>query len=74
MEELDEHSKASHTRKKVFKANIGPHSEELLNTSSRLEIRPHPSAQNNNNNKDVGPSEKACTSTSNNATTTPMED
>ncbi|WVY94271.1 hypothetical protein V8G54_033359 [Vigna mungo] len=59
---------------KVFKANIGPPIEELLNASSRPEIRPNPSAKNPNNDKDVGPSEKSCTSASNNASTTPMED
>ncbi|KOM32214.1 hypothetical protein LR48_Vigan01g177000 [Vigna angularis] len=59
---------------KVFKADIGPPTEELLNASSRPVIRPNPCAQNNNKNKDVGPSEKACPSGSNNKTTTPMED
>ncbi|WVZ05586.1 hypothetical protein V8G54_018932 [Vigna mungo] len=55
---------------KVFKADIGPPTEELFNAFSRPEIRPHPSAKILNNNKDVGPSKKACTSASNNASTT----
>ncbi|KOM56778.1 hypothetical protein LR48_Vigan10g267000 [Vigna angularis] len=59
---------------KVFKADIGPPTEELLNASSRPVNRPYPCAQNNNKNKDVGPYEKACPSASNNKTTTPMED
>ncbi|XP_052724036.1 uncharacterized protein LOC128193885 [Vigna angularis] len=59
---------------KVFKADIGPPTEELLNASSRPVIRPNPCAENNNKDKDVGPSEKACPSRSNNKTTTTMED
>ncbi|KOM52177.1 hypothetical protein LR48_Vigan09g083600 [Vigna angularis] len=59
---------------KVFKADIGPPTEELLNASSRPVIRPYPCAENNNKNKDVGPSEKPSTSASNNATKAPMED
>ncbi|KAG2402665.1 uncharacterized protein HKW66_Vig0238620 [Vigna angularis] len=74
MEELGEQSKGRDRRKKVFKADIGPPTEELLNASSRPVIRPYPCAQNNNKNKDVGPYEKACPSASNNKTTTPMED
>ncbi|WVZ00645.1 hypothetical protein V8G54_026714 [Vigna mungo] len=41
---------------KVFKADTGPPTEELLNTSSRPQIPPHPSTKYNNKNKDVGPS------------------
>ncbi|WVZ20627.1 hypothetical protein V8G54_007949 [Vigna mungo] len=59
---------------KVFQANIGPPTDELLNASSRPDIRPHPCGKEPNNNTDVGPSDKACTSDSNNASTTPMED
>ncbi|KOM50295.1 hypothetical protein LR48_Vigan08g112200 [Vigna angularis] len=59
---------------KVFKADIGPPTEELLNASSRPVIRPNPCTENNNKDKEVGPSEKACPSRSNNKTTTTMED
>ncbi|KOM38131.1 hypothetical protein LR48_Vigan03g151300 [Vigna angularis] len=59
---------------KVFKADIGPPTEELLNASSRPVIRPNPCAEHNNKDKDVGPSEKAGPSRSNNKTTTTMED
>ncbi|WVZ17719.1 hypothetical protein V8G54_010701 [Vigna mungo] len=59
---------------KVFQANIGPPTDELLNASSRPDIRPHPCGKEPNNNTDVGPSDKACTYASNNASTTPMED
>ncbi|KAG2383929.1 uncharacterized protein HKW66_Vig0153080 [Vigna angularis] len=48
---------------KVFKADIGPPTEELLNASSRPVNRPYPCAQNNNKNKDVGPYEKASVGT-----------
>ncbi|WVZ09644.1 hypothetical protein V8G54_014174 [Vigna mungo] len=58
----------------VFKVDIGPPTDKLLKASSKPHITPHPCAHYNNDNRVVRPSQKSSTSTSTNATISPMED
>ncbi|WVY96894.1 hypothetical protein V8G54_029045 [Vigna mungo] len=59
---------------KVFKADIGPPTDELVRAFSKPHVACDPCGQSNKESKDVGPSEKPTTFGFNNATTTPMED
>ncbi|XP_022636080.1 uncharacterized protein LOC106760684 isoform X2 [Vigna radiata var. radiata] len=59
---------------KVFKADIGPPTEELVRAFSKPHVACEPCGESNKEKQDVGPSEMPTTSTFNNADTTPMED
>ncbi|WVZ04469.1 hypothetical protein V8G54_025275 [Vigna mungo] len=59
---------------KVFKADIGPPTEELVRAFSKPHVACEPCGESNKEKQDVGPSEMPTTSASNNADTAPMEE